>query len=148
MTEVDGASNTARPLKVGSADGLAIDPRTGKVLLTTYEDPNIRIVDEATGAVDKVAVGPHIWGMVFDQPSATLFLTHTATAEIVALDEKTHTVSFIPVGKIPCALAIDPVMRQLYVVNYGDETLSIVDMQTRKTITTLPVGPHPQGLGR
>jgi YVTN family beta-propeller protein len=32
------------------------------------------------------------------------------------------------------------------VVNYGDETLSILDLQTRTTIATLPVGPHPQGL--
>jgi YVTN family beta-propeller protein len=66
--------------------------------------------------------------------------------DIVALVEKTHAVSTIPVGRIPCALAINPVTRRLYVVNYGDETLSILDLQTRTTIATLPVGPHPQGL--
>jgi YVTN family beta-propeller protein len=31
-------------------------------------------------------------------------------------------------------------------VNYGDETLSIIDMKTRNTIATLPVGHHPQSL--
>ncbi len=31
-------------------------------------------------------------------------------------------------------------------VNYGDNTLSILDLQTRKTSATLPVGLHPQGL--
>jgi YVTN family beta-propeller protein len=84
--------------------------------------------------------------MVFDQPSGTLFFTQTASAEIVALDEKTHAIRTIPVGRIPCALAINPVTRRLYVVNYGDQTLSILDLQTRTTIATLPVGLRPQGL--
>lgn len=146
MTIIDGVSNTARELKVGDADGIALDPRTGTAFLSTYEDPSIRFVNEGTGAVTKATVGPHVWGMVFDQPSSTLFLTHTATAQIVALDEKTHAVSTLPVGKIPCALAINPVTRRLYVVNYGDETLSILDLQTRTRVATLRVGPHPQGL--
>jgi YVTN family beta-propeller protein len=103
-------------------------------------------MDEASDAVARVNVGPHVWGILFDPPSGTLFLAHTATAEIVALEEKTGAVSTLPVGRIPCALAINPVTRRLYVVNYGDETLSVLDMQTTSTIATVPVGPHPQGL--
>ena len=146
VTEIDGASNTASSLKAGSADWLAVDPATSTVFLSTYEDANIRIVSEVTGAVTKAAVGPHIWGIVFDPHSSTLFLAHTATAEIVALDENTHAISTIPVGKIPCALAINAVTHRLYVVNYGDETLSVIDLATRSKIATLPVGRHPQGL--
>jgi len=146
MTVIDGASNTATSLEAGDADGLAVDSKAGKVFLSTYEDPNIRIVDEASGAVTKVAVGAHIWGMVFDESSSTLFLTHTVTGEIVALDGKTHAVTTLSVGKIPCALAINPKMRRLYVVNYGDETLSVIDLENRSVIATLPVGKHPQGV--
>jgi YVTN family beta-propeller protein len=146
VTEIDGASNTSHELKVGDADGIVIDPATSKVFLSTYEDPNIRILNESTGATIKVAVGPHTWGMIFDQSSFTLFLAHTAAAEVVALDEKMHAVTTIPVGKIPCALAIDPITHRLYVVNYGDETLSVIDLQTKKVLATLPVGRHPQGI--
>jgi DNA-binding beta-propeller fold protein YncE len=93
VTAIDGISNTARELKVGDADDITLDPRTDTVFLSTYEDPSIRFV--------------------FDQTSGTLFLTHTASAEIVALDEKTHAVRTLPVGRIPCALAINPVTRRL-----------------------------------
>jgi DNA-binding beta-propeller fold protein YncE len=113
VTAIDGISNTARELKVGDADDITLDPRTDTVFLSTYEDPSIRFVDEATGAATKASAGPHAWGMVFDQTSGTLFLTHTASAEIVALDEKTHAVRTLPVGRIPCALAINPVTRRL-----------------------------------
>ena len=146
VTVIDGATNSSHDLKVGDADGVVTNARTHAVFLMTYEDPNIRILDGATGVVTRVAVGPHIWGMVFDEPTSTLFLTHTAAGEVIALDEKTHAMSAIPVGKIPCAVAINRVTRRLYTVNYGDETVSVIDLQTRKPIATVPVGRHPQGI--
>src|SRR6476620_864633 len=56
VTVIDGVSNTARELKVGDADGIALDPRTGTVFLSHYEEPLIRFVDRATGAVTKASV--------------------------------------------------------------------------------------------
>lgn len=146
VTVIDGATNSSQDLKVGDADGVVTNARTHTVYLMTYEDPNIRILDGATGVVTRVAVGPHIWGLAFDEPTSTLFLTHTAAGELIALDEKTHAVSAIPVGKIPCAVAINRVTRRLYTVNYGDETVSVIDLQTRKAIATVPVGKQPQGI--
>lgn len=146
VTVIDGATDRATSLKIGDADGVAVDPKGGKVFLYTYEDPDIRILDEASGAVTKVTVGPHIWGMVFDEASSTLYLAHTATDEIVSLNENTHDVGTIPVGKIPCALAVDPENHRLYVVNYGDDTVSIVNLQTHRVTGNLPVDRHPQGL--
>jgi YVTN family beta-propeller protein len=146
VTAIDGATNSAQELKVGDADGIVTDGGAHTVFLMTYEDPNIRVLDAATGAVTRVAVGPHIWGMAFDEATSTLFLGHTSAGEVVALAEKSHAVSAIPVGKIPCAVAINPVTRHLYAVNYGDETLSVIDLQTRKVIALVPVGKHPQGI--
>jgi YVTN family beta-propeller protein len=146
VTAIDGATNSTQELKVGDADGIVTNGGSHTVFLMTYEDPNIRIVDARTGVATRVAVGPHIWGMVFDEPTSTLFLTHTSAGEIVALDEKSHAVSAIAVGKIPCAVAINAITRRLYAVNYGDETLSVIDLQTRRVIALLPVGRHPQGI--
>jgi len=111
-----------------------------------YEDPNIRVVDGATGAVSKVAVGAHLWGIALDESSSTLYLAHTGTADIVALNEKTHQVKTIPVGSIPCAVAVNSVTRMIYAVNYGDETVSAIDAALGKVIATLHVGRHPQAV--
>jgi len=99
MTVIDGTSNTATSLKVGDADGIAIDPKAARSFyrITKNRHPNCR---RGYGRSHKVAVGAHIWGMAFDESTSTLFLTHTAAGEIVALDEKTHAVSKIAVGKI------------------------------------------------
>jgi len=146
VTVIDVRTDTAHPLNVGGADGVAIDSRTNTILLTTYEDPEIRIVNGATGAVRKVKVGPHIWSMLFDEGSGTLYLGHTGTAEVVSLNEKTLAVHTIPVGQIPCALAVNPQSQRLYAVNYGDQTLSVIDLRTQRAIATLPVGEHPQAV--
>ncbi len=146
VTVIDVHTDRAHPLNVGGADGIAIDSRTNTIFLTHYEDPDLRLVDGATGAVRKISVGAHIWGMVFDEGPGSLYLAHTVTAEIVSLNEKTLAVRTIPVGQIPCALAVNPVTQRLYAVNYGDETLSVIDLRSQRAIATLPVGHHPQAV--
>ncbi len=146
VTVIDVRTDKAHPMNVGGADGIAIDSRTNTIFLTHYEDPDVRIVDGATGTVRKVRVGGHIWGMVFDEDSGSLYLAHTVTGEIVSLNEKTLAVHTIPVGQIPCALAVDPATQRLYAVNYGDETLSVIDLRTQRVIATLLVGRHPQAV--
>jgi YVTN family beta-propeller protein len=146
ITVIDVRTDTAHPLNVGGADGIAIDSRTNTIFLTHYEDPDIRLVDGAAGAVRKVTVGPHIWGIVFDEGSNSLYLAHTGTAEIVSLNEKTLSVHTIPVGRIPCALALNPQSQRLYAVNYADQTLSVIDLRTQRAVATLPVGEHPQAV--
>jgi YVTN family beta-propeller protein len=146
VTVIDVQTDTAHPLNVGGADGIAIDSRTNTIFLSHYEDPDIRLVDGATGSVRKVTVGPHIWGVLFDEGSDSLYLAHTGTAEVVALNEKTLAVHTIPTGQIPCALSVNPATRRLYAVNYGDETLSVIDLRSQRAIATVPVGHHPQAV--
>jgi YVTN family beta-propeller protein len=93
-----------------------------------------------------VAVGPHLWGITLDESSGTLYLAHTGTDDIVALNEKTYDVKVIQVGSIPCAAAVNPITRMIYAVNYGDETISAVDAVKGKVIATLHVGKHPQAV--
>jgi YVTN family beta-propeller protein len=94
----------------------------------------------------KVRVGPHIWGIAFDEKLSTLYLAHTGTADVTALNETTHHLTRISVGAIPCAVAVNPLTQRLYAVNYGDQTLSVIDARTSKVLATLPVGKHPQAV--
>ena len=131
VTVIDGATNAAQALKVGDADGIAVDPRNNTIFLMSYEDPNLRVVNGATGAITKVAVGAHLWGIALDQSSNTLYLAHMVTGDVVAVDEKAHQVKTIPIGSISCAVAINPVTQMVYAVNYGDETVSVIDVEGR-----------------
>lgn len=141
---IDGATNSVSSFKTGSADGIVIDPRSNTIFLMTYEDPGIRIVNASTGAMTKVNVGTHLWGMAFDGATGTLYLGHTGTNDIVELNVQTRAVHTIPAGSIPCAVAVNPRTQMLYAVNYGSQTVSVINLASNKVVATLPVGSHPQ----
>jgi YVTN family beta-propeller protein len=145
VTVIDGISNTAREVKVGDADSIALDPRTSTVFLSHYEEPLIRFVD-GQPAQSPASVGPHVWGMVFDQAAGTLFLTPDCRAEIVAPTRKPCRRTSC--GQNPLRLGHQSGHAPAHVVNYGDETLSILDLQTMATIATLPVGSARKGWRR
>ena len=146
LTVIDGATNTSSSLETGSADAIEIGERTNTLFLSTYEDPFIRIVDAASGAIHKVKVGGHIWGLAFDAASSKLYLARTMTADVMSLDEKTQETAVIPVGQIPCALAFNPATHMLYAVNYGDHTVSVIDTVKAKVVNVIAVGDHPQAV--
>lgn len=146
LTVIDGATNTSSSFETGSADAIEIDERTNTLFLSTYEDPFIRIVDAASGAMHKVGVGGHIWGLAFDAASSKLYLAHTMTADVTSLDVKTLEKAVIPVGQIPCALGFNPATHMLYAVNYGDHTMSVIDTVKAKVVSVIAVGDHPQAV--
>jgi YVTN family beta-propeller protein len=68
------------------------------------------------------------------------------TADVTRLDETSQETTGISVGQIPCALALNPSIHMLYVVNYGDHTLSVIDTLKAKVVDVIPVGDHPQAI--
>src|SRR5450755_547730 len=49
----------------------------------------------------------------------------------------------IPVGSTPIGVAVDPAARTAYVVNFGGDTVSVIDEATRTVTATIPVGSEP-----
>lgn len=52
----------------------------------------------------------------------------------------------MPVGKSPYSVAVDPGSRTVYVANYDDGTVSVMDASTRTVTATVPVGKTPEGV--
>jgi len=67
-------------------------------------------------------------------PSAATPVAQPAQAGIIAT---------VPVGHSPLGLAINATTNRVYVANYMDGTVSIVDEKTNTVIKTVPVGTNP-----
>ena len=52
----------------------------------------------------------------------------------------------IPVGSGPDGVAVDPAAGTVYVTNYGDGTVSVIDAATNTVTATIPVGSGPDGV--
>ena len=100
VAEIDGASNSVEMLKLGSADGVAVDRNTNKVFLIGYEGADVKVLDGRTHVVRTANVGEHMWGIAVSEKTGTVYVTRVGAAELVAVDEETLSVKRAHVGEI------------------------------------------------
>jgi YVTN family beta-propeller protein len=77
-----------------------------------------------------------------------LYVAATGSGKVGVLDESGAVVSRINVGQGPTGLALHPRRKLLYVLNRFDETLSIVDLNTKTETGQVAIGfnPEPQSV--
>jgi YVTN family beta-propeller protein len=118
LTIIDGTTDAARTMKAGSADAIIIDLQLNNVFLLHYETASLTLLDARNDSMRHVPVGKmHLWGAALDTPTKTLYVTRIGNADLVAIDENSQAVTVIPAGKLPCAVAVNPVTDTAYVVN-------------------------------
>jgi YVTN family beta-propeller protein len=76
----------------------------------------------------------------------TLYVTHIQDATVAAIDVETGTVTEINTGPMPCALAVSAEANDVYVANYGDGSVTIVDAKTGGVRGTVKVGGRLQAI--
>jgi YVTN family beta-propeller protein len=147
LTIIDGKTNTISRVKTGSADAINVDPKRNRVYLLGYESSSLTVLDGADSSLSKLPAGAmHLWSMVMDEASATLYVTRIGNADVVAIDTHTHALTPVGTGQLPCAIAANEKTRLLYVANCGDDSVSVIDETKRVTAKTIHVGSHPQAI--
>ena len=53
----------------------------------------------------------------------------------------------IPVGIMPTDVKVNPITNMIYVTNYADNTVSVINGTNNTVINTIPVGHTPYGIG-
>lgn len=143
---INGGTLEMTSLQLGSADSLVVDELTHNLFLISYEDPNLRVLNEKTGNIQKVMVGEHLWGIAVSEQNATVYLTRSGSSELIAVDEHAWQKQVRAVGAIPSAVAVDPRGRRVFVANYGDNTVSTFKADGLTKIGLAAVGTRPQSI--
>jgi len=142
---LDGATNTATDVKTGSADLIAINSRTGTVYLLGYGGA-VTVLHEASLKFSARAVGRHAWGLTLDESSGTVYVTRIENADLAALRSDIPEPMILHAGAIPCAIAVNSKAHVLYVANYGENSVAVVDATTGAVTATVPVGDRPKAI--
>jgi YVTN family beta-propeller protein len=74
----------------------------------------------------------------------TLYVAATSSARVGVLASDGELQSRVPVGQGPTGLAVDDARQRLYVLNRFDQTLSVVDTNTKQQLSLVPVGFNPE----
>jgi YVTN family beta-propeller protein len=143
LTVIDGTANAVTNLPVGSFDAILVDPDRHRVYLLGYESDTITELNPLTGSTTKLLAGAmHLWGLA--RTGKTLYVSHVQDSTIAAIDLETHTIRDLPVGAMPCAIAISRTSGTVYVANYADGTITV--LQDGEKTRTISVSAHPQAL--
>jgi YVTN family beta-propeller protein len=144
LSILDGATNKVVDLNTGSSDLIAINSRTGMVYLLGYGSA-VKVLDEATQKLSVQPVGKHAWGLMLNEATGTVYVARIESADLAALTDSSAPDIF-PTGAIPCAIAVDSKGNRLYVANYGDNTVTVIDAKTGHAWATVRVGDHPKSI--
>ena len=145
LSVLDGATNTASAIKTGSSDLIAINARTGAIYLLGYGGP-VKVFDSVTQKLTERPVGKHAWGLTLNDATGAVYVTRIENMDIAEIGPDSPNPRVLSAGAIPCAIAVNPQTNQLYVANYRDDTVSIINAATGRKSATVPVGRHPKAI--
>jgi YVTN family beta-propeller protein len=147
ITLIDGETNAISTIKAGSADSIVIDTKRDRAYLIGWEGTSLTVLDSKAAIVGKIKMGGmHLWGMAVDEAAGKLYVTRAGKAELAIVDEASGSVTNIATGSTPCAVAVNPATKLIYVVNHEDDAVSVIDGTQGKVLATVKVGEKPQGI--
>jgi alpha-L-fucosidase len=125
--------------------GIAVDPRTGRLAVTTENPDALILVDPVARKVlrrfDTQGADPH---MVTLGPRAEwAFASNTASATIAAIHLETGALKLIPTDARPQGGVLSLDGKFLYVTNSEGNTISIIDTARQERIGTIATGKGP-----
>jgi YVTN family beta-propeller protein len=145
LSILDGTTNTPSDLKTGSSDLIAINSRTGTIYLLGYGGA-VKVLDGASQQFNERPVGRHAWALTLSEVTGTVYVTRIENADLAVINPDSANLSTLPAGEIPCAIAVNFQANQLYVTNYGDNSVSVIDASSGRKTATVPVGRHPKAI--
>jgi len=145
LSIIDGATNAASQVKTGSSDLIAIDAHKGTIYLLGYGGA-VKVFDEAGQKFFETPVGRHGWGLTLNDATGAVYVTRIEGADVAAIQPGASTPTTLAAGAIPCAIAVNASGNRLYVADYGDDTVAVIDAGDGRKIATIPVGRRPKAV--
>jgi YVTN family beta-propeller protein len=146
LTVIDDATNHASEVKAIGADLVTVNLTTHAIYLLAYEGGNVMALDGTSYSKKEATAGMHGWGIVVDSETGTVYVLRTHNAEVAVFGSDLALEKRIAVGGIPSAVAFNSRTKTLYVSNYDDDTLTVINMKSGAPKATVPVGHHPEGV--
>ena len=142
----------AKTLGVGNSPrGVAIEPEGKYAYVANFDDDTVSkvyISNRTVSATIDVGDGPMGVAARYDEENGTpiVYVTNYYNDTVTVIGEDNEVIKTIYVDDDPVGLAVTPDGKTVYVANYGDDTVSIIDTEDESVTDTLNVGNGPWGV--
>lgn len=108
------------------------------------EEESLAVIDGRTHTLVKSIRMPGATTAIWDSVLDRVYVSCQSTNKVAVVDCATDSLlTYISVGACPLKMYVNTLRRKLYVLNYDDGTVSIVNMNTNQVIKTVVVGGTP-----
>lgn len=125
--------------------GMAVDPRTGRILVTTENPDGLLLVDPESRKVlrryDVQGEDPHM--VLLGLNGEWAYVSNTGTNTLAAIHLESGKVTPIPVGARPQGGFVSRNGRLIYLTNSDSNSISIIETGRRRVIGTIATGKGP-----
>jgi YVTN family beta-propeller protein len=127
---------------------IAVNPKTNKAYVVNNGDGNVSVINGTTNEwIKDIDVGDRLLGVAVDTDTAKVYVTHKSPLPSVSVIDGNNNDTIlkenITVGKDPIDIAVNPTTKKVYVVNNGDDNVSVINGTTNEWIKDIHVGKKP-----
>ncbi|MGZ3872365.1 MAG: alkaline phosphatase family protein [Mucilaginibacter sp.] len=146
---------TADTIKLGAAwpqekictTGIAINKSDTRLYTVTKEDSCLYIIEPATHKIlKKVKLAAEAYSCILSPDERTLYISVWGGAEVSCYNTVTGVVSSIKTGSHPNELLLNKKGTWLFVANANDNSVSVINTVTRKTVEVISTSLYPTRL--
>ncbi len=136
-----GSVNNSRP------NSVSVNPVTNKIYTANSADGSVSIIDGATNAVTRIALGLRSGAnpreVVVNVLTNRIYTCNDDGTASIINGSNNAIISTVTTGPEPWGLAVDEATNKAYVVNSGSSTVTVIDGATASFAATVNVGGQP-----
>lgn len=150
IVDLEAGTVSAKIPVPGSPAGIALSPDRKTAYVTRPDAPGLAVVDLAArkvAALVPLPGGP--LGIAVNPRSGAVYVADWYASRVLVFvpkDDGLVADGEIAVGKSPSGFAVSPDGATIVVANRESDTVSVVDLATRKEVKVIAVGAHPFGI--
>ena len=138
---------------INSANGIAHDPVRNIIWVTNYADDEVTPIEansDATGftVLPAVEVGDGPWGVAYVNDYVYVVNRNSSTVTVIDADDTTNRITLGSGFNQPYHLAANPSSNKVYVANFGNHTVTVINGASVSSVINLNTGdPSTQPYG-
>ena len=125
--------------------GITFDAKRQKIYVVTRDNRSLYVIDAKTQKIDKLfGLDGEAYMSAMSTDSKELYISCWGCDHVLVFDLNMQAWKApIKVGDNPNEMLVSPNGQQLYVCNANDNTVSVINLKTKKVIETLDVALYP-----
>jgi YVTN family beta-propeller protein len=127
--------------------GITLNKDNTRLYTVTKEDSSLYVIDPASHKIlNRIKLAAEAYSCILSPDEATLYISIWGGSEVACYNTRTGAINSIKAGSHPNELLLNKSGRILFVANANDNSVSVINTNTNKTLEVISTALYPTKL--